>query len=66
MAKPKMTHPGHEKHLCYLLNTNFHMNLNLHKTKGYKELVKNSNFICKVCGRVAVSDKNLCKPAKLE
>ncbi|MHC4187410.1 MAG: hypothetical protein ACYSRQ_04375 [Planctomycetota bacterium] len=65
MAKPKMPHAGHDKHLCYLINTSYHMKFDLHKTKGYKDLVKEANFICKACGRVAVSKTNLCKPAKV-
>ena len=61
MAKAKMPHPGHDKHLCYLRNIGF-IQSNLAE---YKELVAEANFICKVCGRVAVDRKNLCKPVKL-
>jgi rubrerythrin len=32
----------------------------------YIELVKNGNYICKKCGRVAVNKGNLCKPEKIE
>ena len=34
MAKTKMPHPGHDKHLCYLTNLGF----NLSNTKNYKVL----------------------------
>jgi hypothetical protein len=61
MAKVEMPHPGHDKHLCYLNNLGF-QNSN---PKEYKELVRNPQFMCKNCGRVAESDKNLCKPEKL-
>jgi hypothetical protein len=33
--------------------------------KQYKALVKGAKYICKICGRVAVSDKNLCKPVAM-
>jgi len=61
MAKSKMPHPGHDKHLCYLNNLGF-QNSN---EKEYKQLVKNPEFLCKNCGRVAASQNNLCKPVKL-
>lgn len=61
MAKSKMPHPGHDKHLCYLNNLGF-QNTN---EKEYKQLVKNPEFLCKNCGRVAASERNLCKPVKL-
>ena len=61
MAKSKMPHTGHDKHLCYLNNLGF-QNTN---EKEYKQLVKNPEFLCKNCGRVAASQNNLCKPVKL-
>ena len=61
MARAKMPHTGHYHHLCYLTNINY----NLFNPKQYKALVKNAKFLCRVCGRVDVSDKNLCKPVKL-
>lgn len=61
MAKSKMPHAGHDKHLCYLNNLGF-QNTN---EKEYKQLVKNPEFLCKNCGRVAASQNNLCKPVKL-
>ena len=61
MAKAKMPHFGHDKHLCYLTNMNFH----IANPKEYKKLLKDAKFVCKVCGRAAASDKNLCTPVKI-
>ena len=61
MAEAKMPHPGHGKHLCYLNNLGFQIS----NPKEYKDLVKNGRFLCKLCGRVAASEKNLCKPVQL-
>ncbi len=61
MAKAKMPHPGHDKHLCYLSNLGFQIS----NPKEYKALVKDGKFLCKNCGRVAASEKNLCKSLKL-
>lgn len=61
MAKATMPHSGHDKHLCYLNNLGFQVS----NPKQYKALVKNAKFLCKVCGRVAAGEKNLCKPVKL-
>ena len=56
-----MPHAGHNKHLCYLNNLGYQIS----NPREYKALVKNAKFICKICGRVAASDKNLCKPVAL-
>jgi hypothetical protein len=61
MAEKTMPHPGHEEHLCYLQNIGFL----LRNWEDYKNLVKNPQYVCKACGRVAASDKNLCAPEKL-
>ena len=61
MNKAKMPHPGHERHLCYLNNLGYQIS---HPAE-FKELVREGRFMCRVCGRVAGSDKNLCKPVKL-
>jgi hypothetical protein len=61
MAEPKMPHPAHEQHLCYLQNLGY-VESNL---EDYKKLVKNPQYVCKNCGRAAANEKNLCKPEKL-
>lgn len=61
MAKEEMPHPGHDKHLCYLNNLRFPTS---HPAE-YKVLVRNPQFMCTNCGRVANDAKNLCKPEKL-
>lgn len=61
MAKATMPHPEHANHLCYLNN----IGLQISNPKEYKALVKNAQFVCKICGRVAADEKNLCRPVKL-
>ena len=61
MAKAKMLHPGHEKHLCYLNNIGYQFT----NPADYKSLVKNGKYVCKICGRVAAREASLCKPVKL-
>ena len=61
MAKASMPHPGHGKHLCYLNNLGYQIS----NPTEFKALIKGGKFYCKVCGRVAVSKENLCKPVKL-
>ncbi|MGD0551381.1 MAG: hypothetical protein ABSB25_01890 [Sedimentisphaerales bacterium] len=61
MAKTSLPHAGHNKHLCYLNNLGYQIS----NPKEYKALVRNARFICKICGRVAASHKNLCKPVVL-
>jgi len=61
MSDVEMPHPGHEQHLCLMEN------LGTMKSHfdDYKKLVKNAQYVCKLCGRVAASDKNLCEAEKL-
>ncbi|MGA2171822.1 MAG: hypothetical protein ABSG82_02250 [Sedimentisphaerales bacterium] len=51
----------HNEHLCYIISQGF----NLSDKREYGSLVENPQFRCEHCGRVAGSDKNLCKPRKL-
>jgi hypothetical protein len=61
MAEVEMPHPGHENHLCYLQNVGFLKNY----PDDYRELLKNTQFYCKECGRAAASEDKLCEPEKL-
>jgi len=61
MARATMPHPAHGKHLCYLSNLGFLIS----NPKEYKALVRNGKFLCRICGRVAAHERNLCKPVKL-
>jgi hypothetical protein len=61
MAKATLPHIGHDKHLCYLNNLGYQIT----NPKEFKSLVSNGKFFCRICGRVAASEKNLCKPVKL-
>jgi len=56
-----MPHLGHEQHLCLMENLGY---MKSHFDE-YKKLVKNAQYVCKLCGRVAASDKNLCEAEKL-
>ena len=52
-------HIGHRHHLCSIVESG---SATLDQIKA---LVKNPKFICRVCGRVAKSEENLCEPKPL-
>ena len=52
---------SHSQHLCYIVAQGFHLS----EPEEYQDLVSEAKFKCGHCGRVANSDKNLCKPVKL-
>ena len=56
-----MPHPGHNKHLCYLMNIGY----SAQDPQGYKDMVKGAKFVCKSCGRAAAKKASLCQPVKL-
>jgi hypothetical protein len=49
---------NHSGHLCVLVSEK--------KFDEVRQLVKEPQYICFNCGRVACSDKNLCNPMPLE
>jgi hypothetical protein len=51
-------HPGHENHLCVLVEESG-------TTPEIKKIIKNPNFVCTCCGRAAVKKENLCSPESL-
>ena len=58
-AHQSSPHIGHSNHLCELADNGV-MTLNQMKT-----LVKDGKFICRKCGRAAVSEESLCEPVPL-
>jgi hypothetical protein len=54
----KLLHAGHDKHMCKLWADTY-------DPDAVKDIVKNPNFICKVCGRVAAKEENLCDPTPI-
>lgn len=52
---------GHEHHLCKLHNEKLHQK----DPVAYARLVRNPDYVCKNCGRVAVGQEHLCAPVKL-
>ena len=51
----------HEQHLCRLYGEGMHKN----NPDQYAHLVKDPQFVCKSCGRVAAREDNLCDPVRL-
>lgn len=56
--RKRVPHLGHASHLCNLVDLGIDIDT-------YKNLVKKPKFLCKKCGRVATSEKNLCEPIPL-
>ena len=54
----KLPHIGHEKHLCKIWADTYDVD-------QVKDIVKNAQYICKVCGRVAAKQENLCDPTSI-
>ena len=58
----KPCNPGeHQNHLCHLYDTELHKK----DPDRYAHLVKDPQFVCRSCGRVASAEKNLCEPIPL-
>ena len=52
---------GHATKMCALTCCACNMDL-----KKVKAVVRDAQYVCKVCGHVAASAKNLCQPAPLK
>lgn len=61
MGAQSMPHPEHDNHLCYLENIGYAKS----NLEAYKDLVRQSQFVCRKCGRAAAGNNRLCKPEKL-
>ena len=59
-GKPGCESSSHTQHLCYMVSQGF----NLSDEAEYQALVKDPQFKCQKCGRLAKSEINLCKPIK--
>jgi hypothetical protein len=55
----KVTHIGHNSHLCEIVKRD---ELTL---KQMKSLIGDATFICTRCGRAAANEANLCEPTPL-
>lgn len=53
-------HIGHRQHLCDLVDRGDAT------LAEFKDLVRDSKFLCKVCGRAAAREENLCDPVPLD
>jgi rubrerythrin len=51
---------SHTQHLCYIISQGF----NLSNESEFAELIKDPQFKCQKCGRLAKEKINLCKPVK--
>ncbi len=61
LKRSDLPHSGHNKHLCYLNNLAYQFS----HPNEYRALVRGGLFLCKICGRVAVKPRNLCKPVRM-
>jgi hypothetical protein len=52
----------HTHHLCYMV----HNGLHLSDEHYYQILIKGVKFKCKLCGRGAKNENNLCQPLRLK
>ena len=57
MKKPE-PHPGHENHLCKMIEESG-------LTPQIKALIENPKYVCSCCGRAAANEDNLCAPEPL-
>lgn len=57
--RQKAPHIGHQHHLCAMCENG------ACTLEEVKELVRDSKFLCRKCGRTAVNEENLCEPVPL-
>jgi hypothetical protein len=58
-ARLSSPHINHRNHLCAMVEGG---DVSLEQMK---DLVRDANFICQFCGRVAVNHNNLCDPVSI-
>lgn len=58
IRRSEMPHIGHQLHLCVLWHTR-------QTAEMLIPLVKDAKFVCKICGRVARNQENLCEPTAI-
>ncbi len=58
---------SHEQHLCWMATQMVRSQDSAHRpsVEELQALSRNPQFRCEWCGRVAASDRNLCKPVRL-
>ena len=52
---------SHDQHLCKLTGEGLHKD----NPDQYAQLVRDPQFVCKSCGRVAAGKESLCAPIRI-
>ena len=60
-TNPKCKNTGHKKHLCAIKERGFDKKY----PEKFREITKNPQQKCGLCGAKANKSENLCKPVKL-
>jgi len=65
--KTRCESASHEQHLCWMATQVVRSQDTAHRpsVEEQQALARDPQFRCDWCGRVAASDRNLCKPARL-
>ena len=61
MGECQSSHEDHENHVCKLVGEGMQEK----HPEEYHKLVKDAQFVCKSCGRVAAGKVSLCDPVEL-
>ena len=59
-GEAKSPHIGHKHHLCSMVESG------IVSLEQIKDVVRDPQFICKICGRVARTSDNLCDPGSID